>query len=83
MDNRDDRSGESTPRPGQSEPTPTSPSRGEPNPDAEPREGTGKPVPEYPGEGVGSHYPTEPSTAKAPETQADGSAENDDTADQR
>ena len=70
MTNRDDREKDST--------TPRPDDRGEPGSDVEPREGQ-KPVQEYPGEGVGSHYPTEPKTTGGTDSQADGS--EDDTAD--
>jgi hypothetical protein len=79
MTTRDDRSNESaTPRSEEKDPMDSGRTRGEPNPDVEPREGQ-KPVQEYPGEGVGSHYPTEPKTARGTDSQADGS--EDDTAD--
>jgi hypothetical protein len=79
MTNQDDRSNDSTtPRSEEKDPMDAGRTRGEPNSDTEPREGQ-KPVQEYPGEGVGSHYPTEPKTTGGTDEQADGSG--DDTAD--
>jgi hypothetical protein len=77
MTNRDDRGNDSTtPRPDDRDPMDSgqAPQR-EPGSDVEPREGQ-KPVQEYPGEGVGSHYPTEPkSTGDGSDSQGDGSGE--------
>ena len=73
MKNRDDRDNDSTtPRPDEPDPMDSGRTRGEPSSDVEPREGQ-KPVQEYPGEGVGSHYPTEPKTTGGTDSQADGS----------
>jgi len=75
MTNRDDRGNDSsTPRPNDRDPMDSGQAQREPVSDVEPREGR-KPVQEYPGEGVGSHDPTEPKTTGGSDSQADGSEE--------
>ena len=75
MTKRDDRSNDSTtPRPDDTDPMDSGVAREEPGSDVEPREGQ-RPVQEYPGEGVGSHYPTDPKTTGGSDSQADGSDE--------
>ena len=79
MDYSEDRTEELPTRPGSSEPTrandddPTVPGTR-----TEPRRGGNEPVQEYPGEGVRSHYPTDPVTGRDRESSgrpgSDGSA---------
>ena len=57
--------GDSSNRPGASEPSTSEQKQIEPGSGSEPRQGQGdRPVQEYPGEGVRSHYPTDPVTGK-------------------
>ena len=65
MDNGEDRTEELPTRPGSSEPA----TSGDDDPTVpgtrtEPRRGGKEPVQEYPGEGVRSHYPTDPVTGR-------------------
>ena len=55
---------------GEREPMTPEQERREPGSESEPRRGEGKPVQEYPGEGVRSHYPTDPATGEKPRTPA-------------
>jgi hypothetical protein len=78
MENIEDRTEELPTRPGSSEPSPA----GDEDPTVpgtrtEPR-GDREPVQEYPGEGVRSHYPTDPATGRASESS--GRAGSDESA---
>lgn len=64
MENIEDRTEELPTRPGPSEPTPGDDDPTVPGTLTEPRSGGVQPVQEYPGEGVRSHYPTDPVTGR-------------------
>lgn len=64
MENIEDRTEELPTRPGSSEPTPGDDDPTVPGAHTEPRRGGQEPVQEYPGEGVRSHYPTDPVTGR-------------------